>query len=357
MGKIIITGSTRIVDNLPGFTMNFTRLLLLLLVVCSVAQLEARRKPNNNNNNDDNIEEEETDDGTEDNTDDGTEDETDDDSDDSSSDSAYAATVKALIDANSCGSVSTNDNCGDDAMGYYETFEYNGNRVIIVSGAPDHDAESELFVDGGRFNPNTRCERWQYSVVPLNPVKSTSTDWSSYDKYPYYGMGVYGYATSGGTFFDTRSSPTGDTAWNNEIDTLDTCMGHSNEALQYHYHGVPYCIPNDTWLADDPEVCQFVGYMLDGFPVYGRCQHTNGDELESCWTSTSSDPSHLSDYTYGSTASGNPCYLDEANGYKFTDGQTSDGYVGYAYVTTTEFSGVPIGFMGSEFGDICGFTP
>ena len=81
-------------------------------------------------------------------------------------------------------------------------------------------------------------ERWQYSVVPLNPVKSTSTDWSSYDKYPYYGMGVYGYATSGGTFFDTRSSPTGDTAWNNEIDTLDTCMGHSNEALQYHYHGV-----------------------------------------------------------------------------------------------------------------------
>ena len=55
-------------------------------------------------------------------------------------------------------------------------------------------------------------------------------------------MGVYGYATSGGTFFDTRSSPTGDTAWNNEIDTLDTCMGHSNEALQYHYHGVSYVL-------------------------------------------------------------------------------------------------------------------
>ena len=81
-------------------------------------------------------------------------------------------------------------------------------------------------------------ERWQYSVVPLSPTKSTSTDWSSYEKYPYYGMGAYGYATSGGTFFDTRSSPTGDTAWDNEIDSLDTCMGHSNEALQYHYHGV-----------------------------------------------------------------------------------------------------------------------
>jgi hypothetical protein len=72
-----------------------------------------------------------------------------------------------------------------------------------------------------------------------------------------------------------------------------------------------------------------------------------------------SDPSHLEDYSYGSTASGSPCNLDEANGYDFTEGQTSDGYVGYGYVSTTEFSGVPIGFMGekSTFGEICGFTP
>ena len=51
-------------------------------------------------------------------------------------------------------------------------------------------------------------------------------------------MGAYGYATSGGTFFDTRSSPSGDTAWDNEIETLDTCMGHSNQVKEYHYHGV-----------------------------------------------------------------------------------------------------------------------
>ena len=85
---------------------------------------------------------------------------------------------------------------------------------------------------------NLTGERWQYSVVPLNPEKSTTTDWSDPDNYPYYGMGAYGYATSGGTFFDTRSSSDGDTAWDNEIDTLDTCMGHSNTGSQYHYHGV-----------------------------------------------------------------------------------------------------------------------
>ena len=88
------------------------------------------------------------------------------------------------------------------------------------------------------LQPSILGERWQYSVVPLNPEKSDSTDWSNYNNYPYYGMGAYGYATSGGTFFDTRSSPTGDTAWDNELETLDTCMGHSNTALQYHYHGV-----------------------------------------------------------------------------------------------------------------------
>lgn len=92
------------------------------------------------------------------------------------------------------------------------------------------------------------------------------------------------------------------------------------------------------------------------YRILGMCQHTNGDELESCWVAVEGI-GHLSDYVYGSTASGNTCYLDEANGYDFTEGQTSDGYVGYGYVTTTQFSGVPIGFMGTEFGDICGFTP
>ena len=70
----------------------------------------------------------------------------------------YAATVKALIDAGTCSPVSTTSNCGDDATGYYETFEYNGQRVIVVSGAPDHAAETDFFLDNGRANPNVRCK-------------------------------------------------------------------------------------------------------------------------------------------------------------------------------------------------------
>ena len=70
-----------------------------------------------------------------------------------------------------------------------------------------------------------------------------------------------------------------------------------------------------------------------------------------------SEPTHLANYTFGSTASGTECHLDRANGYEFSEGQASDGYVGYGYITTTGFSGVPIGLMGDTFGDICGFTP
>ena len=92
--------------------------------------------------------------------------------------------------------------------------------------------------------------------------------------------------------------------------------------------------------------------------ILGRCRHTDGTELLSCWTSTEEVPDHLEDYTYGSLdTSGNTCHLDQANGYEFTAGQTSDGYVGYGYVTTVGFSGVPIGLMGDTHADYCGFTP
>ena len=70
----------------------------------------------------------------------------------------YAATVKALIDSNTCASISSSSTCSDNAISYYETFEYNGNRVIISSGAPSHDAENVLLQSDGFFNPNDRCK-------------------------------------------------------------------------------------------------------------------------------------------------------------------------------------------------------
>jgi hypothetical protein len=75
--------------------------------------------------------------------------------------------AKTLIDAGTCASVTASSVCGDDVAGYYNEFEYNGMLVIVSSGAPDHPAEHDQLVS----NPNTRCERWQFMQVPLNPAK------------------------------------------------------------------------------------------------------------------------------------------------------------------------------------------
>ena len=54
----------------------------------------------------------------------------------------YATIVKAAIDSGTCASISSETTCDTSAISYYETFEYNGNRVIISSGSPSHDAEN-----------------------------------------------------------------------------------------------------------------------------------------------------------------------------------------------------------------------
>ena len=64
------------------------------------------------------------------------------------------ATVTALIDTGTCEEISSNSNCGDEATGYYYTFEYEGSRIVISSGAPDHDAEYDQL----SANPNSRCK-------------------------------------------------------------------------------------------------------------------------------------------------------------------------------------------------------
>ena len=47
-----------------------------------------------------------------------------------------------------------------------------------------------------------------------------------------------GYVESGGVIFNHLSAPDGSLAIYNEIDSLDSCFGHSNDVGQYHYHGV-----------------------------------------------------------------------------------------------------------------------
>ena len=82
-----------------------------------------------------------------------------------------------------------------------------------------------------------------------------------------FNMGTTGWISSGGVLFDHRANPDGSLAAYYEVDSLDPCWGHSNDASQYHYHLTPDCIDG----AADNSSCLQLGYMDDGFPVYGQC--------------------------------------------------------------------------------------
>ena len=74
----------------------------------------------------------------------------------------------------------------------------------------------------------SKGERWQYVILPLSPSKASA--WSSSD------MGSVGWVSSGGVIYNHLSSTDGSLAAYYEIETLDTCGGHSNEDMEYHYH-------------------------------------------------------------------------------------------------------------------------
>ena len=98
--------------------------------------------------------------------------------------------------------------------------------------------------------------------------------------------------------------------------TFDFVVESNNEIILLPQ--IPYCYGD----ANDASACQMLGYMLDGFPVYGRCNNDAGVELTSCYTQKADTTGDTED-DYEFSSSG--CDLDEANGYTFSDG--SYGYV------------------------------
>jgi len=263
-----------------------------------------------------------------------------------SEDDSYVTLVKGYIDAGTCDSASANSICGDDATSYYKEFEYNGQRVVISNGIPDHTAES----DAVRPNENTRCEVWQFMSVPLNPTKAYEVEETE--------MGVTSLAVTGGTFFNYLSSDDGSVALYNEGDSLDSCMGHSDPFKQYHYHANLLCDDAGSATgANDADQCVLVGYARDGVPLYGFCKDSDGVEFTSCYKvlSTSSTSTittvagdfvaaeNISDYEYDEDAfDEGSCNLDKASGAIHpTTGE-------YSYFLTEDYPWTPIYYFGDS---------
>ena len=82
---------------------------------------------------------------------------------------------------------------------------------------------------------------------------------------------------------------------------------------------------------------------------YGYGATAAGVTLKSCWTTTSSNATNVSNFTYDQTGyNAGTCHLDKANGYTF-----SSGY-GYVFVSTNYY--VPYYYAGTTKAQVCGFT-
>lgn len=106
----------------------------------------------------------------------------------------------------------------------------------------------------------------------------------------------------------------------NNIPFVDDCNGHPNPfAVQYHYHGIPYCL---TKIVDRPgQHSHLLGYLLDGFSIYGP-QDTDGklitpsalDECNGHFGPTPEFPSGIYHYHFTKAAPYTvPCYAGEVH--------------------------------------------
>ena len=89
----------------------------------------------------------------------------------------------------------------------------------------------------------------------------------------------------------------------------------SLKALNFFFQ-ISSCVPNATVASYNTQV----GYFIDGYPIYGYATNSAGTTLKSCWYSTSTSPSLISQFTYNTTGyTAGTCHLDYANGYTFED--------------------------------------
>ena len=151
------------------------------------------------------------------------------------------------------------------AWGSNVSVSVDGDTLIITSdGLPDHGSLDDYALFGGgtagaSANPVTL-------ELPLVPEASSAQTATS--------LGAIGIAVSGAVFFNPYEGDGTTVALDdNFLDDdgnpfIDDCNGHPiPDSGQYHYHGIPTCISDVIDTAG--EHSRLVGYLLDGFPIYG----------------------------------------------------------------------------------------
>ena len=138
--------------------------------------------------------------------------------------------------------------------------------VIKAKNLPDHKspyytgASYEAYNGtNAKFkqNPNTIREQSFTYRIPLRPQEATRKSATP--------LGSIGVSLNGVAFFNQYAGPA--QPLTNEIDSFDQYNGHPRATGIYHYHVEP------TYLTVTKGRDVLLGFLLDGFPVYGPVEN------------------------------------------------------------------------------------
>ncbi|MBI4313058.1 MAG: YHYH protein [Chloroflexi bacterium] len=173
--------------------------------------------------------------------------------------------------------------------------------IIRTTGVPDHpspyfprsDSRYEPYNGRNvyfRQNPNRIAAQSLVLRLPLHPQKS--------DHLVSTPLGPIGVAINGVPFFNQYAGP--NRPLTQEVDSFDQHNGHPQMTGMYHYHVEP------TSLTSRYGRDSLVGFLLDGFPVYGSeeggqtLRSADLDEFHGHWHKTTEYPEGI--YHYHITA-------------------------------------------------------
>lgn len=145
------------------------------------------------------------------------------------------------------------------------TVTQDGSTIVVVSnGVPNHPSVYFATTDS-RYqayngtntsfskNPNSISTQNLTFRIPANPAPASTHQSTS--------LGPIGVALNGVPLYNQYAGP--NQPLTNEINSFDQYNGHPQMTGQYHYHFEP------LYLTASAGKSSLIGYLLDGYPVYG----------------------------------------------------------------------------------------
>jgi hypothetical protein len=160
------------------------------------------------------------------------------------------------------------------AWGKSVTVTTSGDYMVVLSnGIPDHGTGTfpmtiDTNHDGRPDNPNSiTAQNYQFKI-PLLPKKAVKTT-----DLP---MGPIAVTLDGVVFFNPLNAEGQDAV---KVEVFDSCQGHPEMQGRYHYHQLSHCLD-----IDNAGHSHIVGYAFDGFAIYGPQEDTEiiPADLDTC---------------------------------------------------------------------------